>query len=285
MFAGALTPYGFVDFFHNILPIEQAKTRFFLKGSSGSGKSTFIKKAATEFEARGFKTERFHCANDANSLDAVSVPTRGLSIIDATLPHCHDPEIPASVDKIIDFAQFLNADKVNQHLSELKSLLHVKKKQSSFVQKELFKLGQVYNAEIDSEREMGFKAERALFLSAITPDGFVTFADDFFADCKVYDNLPDCEILFGDQLKIGFLSPFNPDLLEYLYFPDEKTAYRISKMPNCELFEKELNNTIDTMQKAKAIHARIEEIYAEAMDFEKLNVMVENILRYLVSMN
>ncbi|MCL2873461.1 MAG: hypothetical protein FWE29_00860 [Defluviitaleaceae bacterium] len=348
MFAGASSPIGFIDFFHSILPLDKAKERYFLKGSSGSGKSTFIKKIAAEFEAKGFNAEKFHCANDADSLDAVSIPDKGISIIDATLPHSHDPEIPAAIDKIIDFAMFLDGNKVNKYLDEIKPLLQTKK---VLYQKSLScfaSLGEAYLAgkatresalSLDYLNELAEKtlrmfdvhkakyspgADRKLFLSALTPDGYVSFAGEFFDGCKVYGLCSEegigADIFLGklrDEFNRcginteSFYFPIAPDRLEYLYLPEIKSAFSVAgskfsnevnidkkidmchcvdtkkisrlrpKKENC-LFDKMLNETITSMKTAKATHTRIEEIYAEAMDFEKIDILTEGMLRKLV---
>ena len=86
LFAGAMTPTGFVDFFDHIMPIQKATRRYYIKGASGSGKSTFIKNMAAKYIADGHYVELFHCSNDWESLDGMGVPGLGLSIMDATAP-------------------------------------------------------------------------------------------------------------------------------------------------------------------------------------------------------
>ena len=264
MFAGASSPIGFIDFFEHIMPLEKAKERYFLKGSSGSGKSTFIKKIAASFESKGGIIEKFHCANDTDSLDAISVNNLGLCIIDATAPHSHDPEIPVAVDKIIDFACFLDEKKIAVHADEIKSLILTKKKLAKKAQAYFGALGNVYLAE-KSANEAALKMDclveivqkyleifdfnglqnrcgddRKLFLSAVTPDGFVSFAENFFNGCKVY-GICSCERIGADiflsNLKDGFNlqgintesfhCPFAPERLEYLYLPESKAAFAI----------------------------------------------------------
>ena len=107
MFAGVSSPAGFIDHFDHIMPLETARKRYFLKGSSGSGKSTFMKKVVAKLELAGYETELFHCSNDAKSLDAVAVQSLRLCLVDATAPHSRDPYIPGSPDNIFDFASFL----------------------------------------------------------------------------------------------------------------------------------------------------------------------------------
>jgi len=146
MFAGGYTPLGFVDFFDYIMPLETAQKRYFLKGASGSGKSTFIKKIAKKFEAASVGIDIFHCANDATSLDGIAVKDFGFAIMDATAPHSHDPVIPAAIDEIIDFANFLDAEKVRKHANEIKNLLDSKKNMYEKARKFLQAAGNICTA-------------------------------------------------------------------------------------------------------------------------------------------
>ena len=344
MFAGASTPVGFVDLFDHIMPVEKAKKRLFLKGSSGSGKSTFMKTTAAEFESMGIHAEKFHCANDTKSLDAVAFSDIGLCIIDATAPHAHDPEIPMAIDRIIDFAQFIDENKLLPHLDELKSLQIAKKLSSKNVSHYLRALGNIYSAENDvceavlSKRAVTELAqkwldsldaenlserpgiERKLFLSAITPDGYRSFTDDYFKNCKVYG--ASCEAtaginLFLTELKnhaiarglcvTSFYCPFAPGQIEHLYFPQTDEAFaRVSgrfgyeskvdeviDVSECagidikhsgklDIFDKLLSDSVDLMYTGRTLHNRTEEIYASAMNFASLNRAAKGIIKELL---
>ncbi|MFC0014087.1 MULTISPECIES: hypothetical protein [Allobacillus] len=90
-YLGAATPEGPVDFIQNLT--NQANRRIFMKGTSGSGKSTILRKIAREAQERGFDVEVYHCGFDPTSLDMVILPELGLSIFDATAPHEHHPNL------------------------------------------------------------------------------------------------------------------------------------------------------------------------------------------------
>ena len=263
MFAAASTPIGFVNFFEHIMPIEKAKKRYYLKGSSGSGKSTFMKKIAAEFESAGFDTEQFHCANDAVSLDAISVGSLGLSIIDATTPHASDPEIPVVIDRIVDFYKFINEIRITKHVNEIKSLLLQKKLVNEQVKDYFAALGKVYLAErtaceaalirplikklacefiksLNIGETMNYVGtDRKLFLRAVTPDGIISFADRLFNGCIVYGLFDETGTdIFLSELRDeanargihteSFYCPFAPGRLEYLYLPEIETAFAMT---------------------------------------------------------
>ena len=354
MFAGASTPIGFVDLFDHVLPVKGAKKRLFLKGASGSGKSTFIKKVAVRFEKAGIEVERFHCANDTHSLDAIAVPSVGLSIVDATSPHAHDPEIAVVVDKILDFAEFLDESKLEPYLDELKSLAANKKLFSKKVAGYLVAAGSMYKAENsafeDTLDKQAIKRSaynyfdeliecaqptaqcdkahfRKLFLSALTPDGYISFADKLFEGCRVYGIA--CDIgcgsnIFLNELSelaishkisiINFYSPIDPAQIEYVYFPQISTAFAcvsghftysgvISELidlneyvnmemlestkilePDCGIFDRVIDKTISAMYCARKLHARTEDIYVSAMDFDALNKASEVVINDLLGL-
>ena len=124
-FPGGITPGGFFSYFGDI-PWGGERT-IYLKGTSGCGKSTFMKKAAAAFEAQGFDTECFRCASDPNSLDALRVHGAGFSIIDGTAPHIADPPLPVAHDEIFDMTAFVDAEAASAHKQELLGL-QVRKK-------------------------------------------------------------------------------------------------------------------------------------------------------------
>jgi len=209
-FAGGMTPTGFVDFFEHIMPLHAAHKRYFLKGSSGAGKSTFIKKIAAE--VFGGDGDFFHCANDPTSLDAFAA--QNFCIIDATHPHSRDPEIPAAVDEIIDFAKFLDAKKILPHLEEIKKISREKKNFYAEAQRILSaaKFLCTENSRAAETRinpaDFQSHATRKLFLGALTPDGIKNFADDVLSRYDVFDiNAPAAALpLFADCNVAGMSS-------------------------------------------------------------------------------
>ena len=70
-FAGANTEKGFVSIFDRVL--AGADRLYIIKGTSGCGKSTFMKTIASEAEERGLAAHRVYCSGDPDSLDAVIV--------------------------------------------------------------------------------------------------------------------------------------------------------------------------------------------------------------------
>ena len=264
MFAGALSPVGFIDFFDNIMPVRKAQTRYFLKGASGGGKSTFMKQVATELEKCDIAAELFHCANDAASLDAVSVAQIGLCIMDATAPHSRDPHIPVITDNIIDFAQFLDRDKLARHKTTIENLLHDKKILMDKAMDYFAAAGKIYTADktaahtalklpdLDNlargisqalchrglHNQSSAGRNRQLFLTAITPEGPISLADNAFENCHVHAIYTEEQIGTNRLLAHikkwanangmnteSFHSPLDPAQIEYLHLPSQNQAF------------------------------------------------------------
>lgn len=88
-FFGAMTPTGPVDYIENLT--ADMKTRYFIKGRPGTGKSSILKKVSHAALDQGFDVEIYHCAFDANSLDMVVIPELHTCVFDSTEPHEHFP--------------------------------------------------------------------------------------------------------------------------------------------------------------------------------------------------
>ena len=90
-FLGSCTPRGFSTFASELA--EECGAVDYIKGGSGCGKSTFLRRIADEAAARGLEVWRFLCSSDPQSLDAVVLPSLGRGWVDATAPHVLEPEL------------------------------------------------------------------------------------------------------------------------------------------------------------------------------------------------
>lgn len=98
-FFGASTPDGSVNYINNLT--KDIKTRYFIKGRPGTGKSTFMKKLAQKAQNNGYTCHIYYCSFDKNSLDMVVIPELEFCVFDSTAPHEVFPERDG--DKILDF--------------------------------------------------------------------------------------------------------------------------------------------------------------------------------------
>ena len=88
-FFGGSTPEGPKDFVKDLT--ADIKTRYFIKGRPGSGKSTMLKKILTTAQGKGLDVEVYHCGFDPDSLDMLLIPELDLCIFDSTAPHEYFP--------------------------------------------------------------------------------------------------------------------------------------------------------------------------------------------------
>jgi hypothetical protein len=118
-FPGGNTSRGFYSFYDYILPQEEAKRIFILKGGPGVGKSSFMKKIGEEMCSRGYEIEYMHCSSDNNSLDGIVIPKIGVALIDGTAPHIVDPKHPGAIDEIINLGECWDEERIVQNREKI----------------------------------------------------------------------------------------------------------------------------------------------------------------------
>ena len=105
-FLGANSPTGFYSLYDHLLPPEEARAIYILKGGPGCGKSTLMRKIGAWAEESGLETEYIICSGDPDSLDAVLLPKLGVAIVDGTAPHV-----------VVSLGHFW--DKLSEHKAQL----------------------------------------------------------------------------------------------------------------------------------------------------------------------
>jgi len=179
--------------------------------------------------------------------------------MDATAPHSRDPQIPALTDAIIDFAQFLDKDKLKGHKATIENLLHDKKVLLDKAMGYFAAAGKAYVAEktaaqaalktyeLESLADKFFCrgdrprlpwCNRRLFLTAVTPEGLISLAENAFDDCYVYalhteEQIGTNRFLASIQQAANtngistesFHCPLDPTQIEYLHLPSQKKAF------------------------------------------------------------
>lgn len=134
-FIGANTSDGFVGYADEIL--NGLGKVYIIKGGPGTGKSTFMKKAAEYAEEKGLSVERYFCSSDSDSLDAVVIREAGVGIMDGTAPHCADPKYPGAREEILNLGEFWNAARLAERFEEIKELTDRKSEKFATVYKYL----------------------------------------------------------------------------------------------------------------------------------------------------
>lgn len=85
-FLGSNSHDGFYSLYDDFVNDENG---FFyvIKGGPGCGKSSFMKKIATNLQQKGYRAEYIHCSGDPDSLDGVYFPKLKTGFVDGTAPH------------------------------------------------------------------------------------------------------------------------------------------------------------------------------------------------------
>lgn len=206
-FLGANTPVGFYSLFSELYDADKGWRMYIIKGGPGTGKSTFMKKAAAECDRRGLYCERIFCSSDPSSLDAVIIPSLKVSIADGTAPHVLEPKYPGAVEITLDFGRFRN-DKLlfeeregiiektkensyhHKKCIDFMSAARVAKNDTLAVALSALRIERLHKfAEKLAENKLrtlsdtrGVISKR--FLSAVTPEGFTVFSDTFSSLCE-----------------------------------------------------------------------------------------------------
>ena len=194
-FAGANTAQGFHSCFENILPPDQRKRMFFIKGGPGVGKSTLMRRVGAAAEERGLEVVCFHCSSDPDSLDGVCLPERGIALMDATAPHIYDPAVPGARDTLLSLGDHLDEKALAPHAGEIEAVQRSISARFSRCYRYLAAAQQVLLASpqgtLEPSRTEQLADEwartlplrggrgriRRLFASAFTPKGLVTLTD------------------------------------------------------------------------------------------------------------
>lgn len=121
-FLGANSKNGFFSLYDGFTDPAAGDFLWVIKGSPGSGKSSFMKRICAAAEARGEPVECILCSGDPDSLDAVYLPARRVAYVDGTAPHVIEPRFPGASARYLDFSRFLDVDALRPKNPEIMSL-------------------------------------------------------------------------------------------------------------------------------------------------------------------
>lgn len=272
-FLGANSAEGFASLF-NELYNEQSKEVVILKGGSGTGKSTLMKKIAEKEMLNGI-IERIHCSSDPESLDAVIFNNGEYCIADGTSPHTLDPVWPGAVETLVNLGECWDREILKNNKDKIIELVKRKKRVYAGVYKLLKVAGESekelkrrYISSINEEKaealnkkilnkipqKEGRGKSCKRLLSGITPDGYICYYNTVKTLCDNVINLEDSfnissEILkgLGEKIQnrgvdvIYCVSPLHPDEVEHLIMPTLRLAIT-KNMPNSEFDDLSLQN-------------------------------------------
>ena len=256
-YAGANTRYGFVSIFDECF--KDIARIFILKGSSGCGKSTFMRRVAKKAYESGLTVDIIRCSADPDSLDGVIVHELGVAVADGTSPHVMDVKYPCVRESIINLGEFWDERSLLSKREEIISLADKKSEHYKNAYRCLAALGSaeevrkgliteaVVKEKLDetvfSVADKAFGAtggEKKLFSSAFTANGvrtLPTFGDaDILYRVSGYASFYLIASLYGLARErgtemIASLSTLDPSVPDSVYFPSGKVLVTMLESP------------------------------------------------------
>ena len=259
-FASMNTSEGFCSYFEEIFNSAQLDAVYIIKGGSGTGKSTTMKRIGEHFEKEGFLVERVFCSSDISSLDGVIIDNR-IAVIDGTSPHTTDPKYPGAVDEIVNLSSCWDADKLKKHKKEIIKLASEKgtcyrkgysflsaagriKREMKSIVLENFKYDKMKRAISRYIKQNGWKGLKASHtlrhITCVGPDGVTTFKtfENMSEKICTVKNSHGCEGVFFTELIKQFdeanlksvisYDPVCPENINAVYLPDVRICIVMS---------------------------------------------------------
>ncbi|MBE6588439.1 MAG: hypothetical protein E7647_08540 [Ruminococcaceae bacterium] len=227
-FAGANTADGFFAEYKNLLSEDVFEKIYIIKGGSGTGKSTLMRRAADIAEKKGWHTMYLLCSSDPESLDGVIIENKGrrIAIIDGTAPHTCDPQYPGACGEIVNTGDFWRSQILEAQKEDISLLVKEKKEAYAAAYRYLSAAGDVFSLQ---QRLCGHCLEREKMESAAERlassfkngkgDGRITYRRTLAVSMKGAVRLTsfeEAENLFG-VCDCAFISPeFYKSLLQAL---------------------------------------------------------------------
>ncbi len=110
---------GFVSRLGDCYDPQTGWQALIIKGGPGTGKSTMMKRVASQMAKAGQPVQLIACTGDPGSLDAVILPNQKTVLMDGTPPHPLEPKFPGVCEQIIDVGAAFDLEKLRQHRAEI----------------------------------------------------------------------------------------------------------------------------------------------------------------------
>lgn len=255
-FLGNNSGYGFFNLYENEL--KSTNKTVLLKGGSGTGKSSLLKKIAKKAKAMGLDYELWFCSGDPQSLDGIYLKDKKAAVVDATAPHASGVDIPVIKDVIFDLAQSLDESKLKGARQDIEKYIKCKKQHFMRVyqhlksalchlynQFEIEKQGvdedkiRAYASSIARDMKPVTDKNRSLFARAICPVGESEYFDHLRGKKAVL--VKGCayakKVFFDEISKLRkgltlFLSPLDPKTCEGIVCGDVAYVENVGHFAN-----------------------------------------------------
>ena len=198
-FLAANSCEGFVSFFKDCYNACDGWRAIIIKGGPGTGKSSFMRYIATRAEASGHRVILCPCSSDPNSLDAVIIEDIKLALLDGTAPHVVEPEYAGVCEEIFNLGDFWNGAALREKRADIITATRRNGALHKTASRYLSACGQLLYDNLKIARQCadfsrvtkaahkaaqtlipkseGTPREQIRFLSGITPQGVVSYAD------------------------------------------------------------------------------------------------------------
>lgn len=255
-FLGNNSGYGFFNLYENEL--KSTNKTVLLKGGSGTGKSSLLKKIAKKAKTMGLDYELWFCSGDPQSLDGIYLKDKKAAVVDATAPHASGVDIPVIKDVIFDLAQSLDESKLKGARQDIEKYMKCKKQHFMRVyqhlksalchlynQFEIEKQGvdedkiRAYASSIARDMKPVTDKNRSLFARAICPVGESEYFDHLRGKKAVL--VKGCayakKVFFDEISKLRkgltlFLSPLDPKTCEGIVCGDVAYVENVGHFAN-----------------------------------------------------
>lgn len=209
-YLGANTPDGFVGYLDDLYDSDGSWRAYLIKSGPGTGKNTLMRTLLQQMLDVGYEPEAICCSSDPDSLDGVVLHEKKVTVLDATAPHICEPHVWGAVERIVNLSACMDSERLHGQAAELIALtrentaLHARGRRflaaaSTLLEenrriatrcvdkgKVLRLAGRIATQELRNiPRQSGREWKR--FLSAVTPQGILTFHSTVQALCpRIY---------------------------------------------------------------------------------------------------
>ncbi|MCI8554316.1 MAG: hypothetical protein HFJ80_05155 [Clostridiales bacterium] len=213
-FLGANTPVGFVGYLDDLYDCHDGWRAYIIKSGPGTGKASLMQAALKHMTGLGYRAECILCSSDPHSLDGIIFRELKLCLFDGTAPHVIEPHYWGAVEQIVNLAGAMDTARLYARqkdiieITDTCSALHARGRRfldaassllsdSARMAAECTDAGKVSRtAARIAAREFGAGdggagREWRRFLSAVTPEGLMTFHDTLQALCPRIYSLED----------------------------------------------------------------------------------------------
>lgn len=257
-FAGGNTLNGFINLYNNIAGKHDRNRLYIIKGGSGVGKSTLLRKVAKEFIDRDYLVEYYHCTSDISSLDGICIPQFKIAMVDGTNPHIIEPSLVNITDFTIDLSKYIDISQVINKREQVTRILDDKANCFKLAYESIATLGTLYlsNARIIANNinrnkmteltdtilskidysSLYTDSPRQLFEGAITADGEVYLENTLANEKVIY--------LSGNQQVSSILLA---EIYEQLKYKNAIKEVRYSPISTSSIYGLTIGDTILTV--------------------------------------